>query len=175
MNSFPTIISNGYVPLIPILAWNIAFVGKLPPALEPKSYNARIPLLFRIGENAGRAIVFSLPLFVRTNILTTSGRYGLALFLFGTVLYFTSWLLVMCAPDSGWSKSVFGFTAPAFSPLFWLLGMSIMFDSYYFDVPYAYWHYALPSLCMIVFHFGHSLFVYKRLQRNDTRSEQLHR
>lgn len=163
MGLIKAILTNGYIPLIPILAWNIIFVSKLPPAYDPQSFNKDIPLFLVIGENLFRTIIFVLPLFFKTNIATAQGKQGLIIYILGTVLYFAAWLLQMYAPNSLLSKSVFGFTAPAYMPIIWLIGISLLADSYYFNFIYSKWHYILPSIVFSIFHVAHTYLVYLRI------------
>lgn len=166
MNAIKSLISNGYIPILPILIWNIIFTSKLPPAYEPRAFNSNIPLFLIIGENVFRTIIFILPIFVRFNISSKIGRRGLVIFLIGMLLYFASWILLIYAPNSVWSQSALGFAAPAYTPMIWLIGLSLMFDSYYFKLAYSKWHYIIPSFAFLCFHCTHSLFVYFRLLRS---------
>jgi hypothetical protein len=163
MNTAVKILTNGYIPIIPILAWNMLFISKLPSAFDPKSFNRSIPFLIIVGENLFRVIIFILPLFFRINISTSIGKTGLTVFIFGTLIYFSSWLLLIFFPDSTLSASILGFTAPAYTPLIWLIGLSLMVDSYYFKFPYSKWHYILPSIMFSFFHIYHTVYVYDRI------------
>jgi hypothetical protein len=162
MSIINKISSNGFVPIIPILVWNILFTSKLPPAFSPESFNRDIPLTIVIGENIFRSIVFLLPIFFRINLSSSIGKIGFFVFSIGTVLYFLSWLILIYFPDSGWSRSLFGFAAPAYTPLIWLVGLSLMADSYYFNIPFSKWHFILPSLGFFIFHLLHTFHVFKR-------------
>jgi len=162
MNVIKIILTNGYIPIIPILVWNIIFISKLPFAYESKIFNSNIPLFLLIGENIFRSIVFILPLIFKTNIYTTQGKQGLIIYIFGSLVYFLSWLLLIYAPNSLWSNSLFGFTAPAYTPIIWLIGISIMADSYYFNITYSKWHFVLPCIVFSILHITHSLLVYLR-------------
>lgn len=163
MNILFKILSNGYVPLIPIIIWNALLTSKLPPVFDPKSFNSDIPLLIMVGENLFRAIIFMMPLFFRIKISIPMGKAGIIIFLFGVLLYFLSWLMLIYFPDSVWSTSVLGFSAPAYTPLIWLVGLSLMADSYYFKISYSKWHFILPSLVFSFFHVFHAVYVYGRL------------
>ncbi len=162
MNLLRKITSNGYMPLIPIFAWNILFASALPPAYAPASFNKGIPFLILAGENIFRTIIFALPLFFSLNIKTPIGKKGLILYCVGTVLYFASWLALMFAPDSAWSTSILGFAAPAYTPILWLAGIAMMAESYYFKLKYSKWHYLIPAIAFSVFHVTHSVLVYLR-------------
>ena len=157
------IISNGYIAIFPILIWNILFASKLPSEYDPITFNSNIPLTILIGENVFRFIIFSLPLFFRLSITSPLEKKGMVTFSIGVALYFSSWLMLIYAPDSGWSTSVMGFTAPAYTPIIWLVGLSLMVDSYYFKLTYSKWQLILPATAFSVFHILHSVYVYNRI------------
>jgi hypothetical protein len=162
MNVIKAILTNGCIPLLPIFAWNIIFVSKLPPAYDPKSFNDGIPSLLLLGENLFRTIIFVFPLLFKINIGTTQGKQGLIVYILGIFLYFASWLLQIYAPNLLLSKSMFGFAAPAYLPILWLIGISLMANSYYFNFIYSKWHYILPCIVFSIFHVTHTYLVYLR-------------
>ena len=162
MNVLRKITSNGYLPLVPVFAWNLMFASMLPQAYDPAHFDRGIPPAILTGENVFRAIIFSLPLFFSLNIKTAIGKKGLLLYCVGTVLYFSSWLALMFAPDSGWSTNLLGFAAPAYTPILWLTGLAMMAESYYFKLKYSKWHYLIPSIGFSIFHISHSILVFLR-------------
>ena len=162
MDLLRKILSNGYIAIFPILVWNIFLTSKLPSAYDQKLFNSNIPFTIIIGENLFRFIIFFLPLFFRLNITSSLEKKGLITYSFGVALYFSSWLMLIYAPDSGWSNSVLGFTAPAYTPIIWLVGLSLMVDSYYFKFTYSKWQFILPSIAFSIFHVSHSVYVYSR-------------
>ncbi len=162
MNIIKIIFTNGFILMIPVLAWNIFFTAKLPPEYGPKSFDKNIPQLLLTGENISRSIVFILPLLFMINISTPAGRAGLAVYILGSLAYYISWLLVIYRPDLSWSKGLFGFAAPAYTPLIWLTGISLMADSYYFNIAYSAWHYSVPSLTFLIFHISHAYLAYSK-------------
>ena len=163
MTLLTKVISNGFVPIIPILVWNKLFVSRLPAAFDAKTFNRGISLILISSENMFRAMVFIMPLFFRTNLSSSMGKVGFLIFLSGASLYFLSWLMLIYFPDTTWSTSLFGFTAPAFTPLIWLVGLGLMADSYYFNAPYFKWHYLLPAAAFTGFHLLHTWHIYKRI------------
>ena len=162
MDLFRNFLRNGYIAIFPILAWNIQLTSKLPLAFDPKSFNSNIPFAVITGENIFRSIVFTMPLFFKLNITPLLAKKGLIVFSFGVVLYFSSWLMLIYAPDSAWSNSIFGFVSPACTPIIWLVGLSLMVDSYYFKLAYSKWHFIMPSIAFTIFHVSHTVYVYNR-------------
>jgi len=156
------VFSNGYIAIFPILVYNIIFASKLPPAYNLALFNSNIPLCIIIGENIFRSVIFFLPILFKLNIRSSLGKKGLIVFSFGLALYFSSWLILIYAPNTTWSSSIVGFTAPAYTPIIWLVGLSLMVDSYYFKLAYKKWHFILPSIAFLIFHIAHSVYVYNR-------------
>jgi hypothetical protein len=162
MNILKIIFTNGYILIIPILFWNIIFTAKLPPAYAPKSFNTNIPMFLLIGENIFRTVIFVFPFLFKININLIQGKQGLIVYLFGSLFYYASWLLLIYSPNSLWSKSLFGFAAPAWTPIIWLVGIALMADSYYFKITYNKWHFIIPCIIFSIFHVTHSVLAYLR-------------
>ena len=153
---------NCMLLLLPIMAWNMIFTSKLPQAYSQEVFWKDIPPFIGTGENLFRLLVFILPLLMPLRIETQSQRLGLWLYIIGTAIYFLSWLVQMYFPQSAWSLSVFGFLAPAYMPLIWLVGIGLLGSTLYFSSPYCSWMYILTSLIFIGFHLSHALTVYLR-------------
>lgn len=153
---------NCILLLIPILAWNMVFASRLPRLYSPDVFEKDIPALLSMGENFFRILVFILPILMPLRIETQSQKLGLYLYLVGTAIYFLSWLMQMYFPQSTWSLSAFGALAPAYTPLIWLVGISLIGSALYFQSPYRSWMYVLLSLIFISFHLSHAWTVYIR-------------
>jgi len=164
MNLLRRIMTNGYILIFPIIIWNISFFSYLPSSYAPSNFNSDIPLWIIVGENLFRMVLFIFPLFVQVNIKISFGNKGLIIYLLGVLIYFSSWLAIIISPSSVWSSSVLGYSAPAYTPIIWILGLSMMVDSYYFKyrLNYSKWHFLLPSLSLIGFHISHAIYVYNR-------------
>ena len=102
--------------------------------------------------------IFLMPL----RISTTAQKKGFALYVAGTLVYFASWLILMYFPKSMWSKSVLGLLGPAYTPLFWLIGIGLIGDSLYLNIPYSRWLYFLVVIVFLIFHNWHTYLIYFR-------------
>lgn len=138
------------------------FTTRLPVAFAPENMDAGISKDILIGENIFRAIIFLLPIFFKIDLSKHVGKLGLAIYIVGSLIYFASWIIVMYAPSSAWSNSVFGFAAPAYTPIIWLIGISLMADSYNVKIPFGRWHYIIPCAIFIGLHTTHSVLAYLR-------------
>ncbi|MCK5128943.1 MAG: hypothetical protein KAQ68_03755 [Clostridiales bacterium] len=163
MNIFKAILSNGFVLMMPIFIWNIIFTSKLPSPFEARNFDVGIPQYILLGENLFRAVVFILPILFTIDMSTRVGKIGLLFYLAGCLIYFASWLLIIYMQDSSWSTGIFGFTAPAYTPIIWLVGISLMTGSYNIKIPYTRWHYLVPCIVFIGVHTIHSIMAYTKI------------
>lgn len=153
---------NCMLLLLPIMAWNGIFSNRLPSAYSAEVLDKDIPSLITNGENISRLLVFVLPILMPIRIETESQKLGLWLYVIGVAIYFVSWLVQMAFPQSAWSLSAFGFLAPAYTPLIWLVGIGLIGKELYFDSPYRSWIYILLSVIFIGLHLSHAWTVYSR-------------
>ena len=155
---------NCFLLLIPILVWNVILSKQLPQAFQPSFFWDRIPLLVKYGENISRMIVFGLTCFMPLPIITATTKKGWWLYIFGTIVYFASWIVLIHFPTSSWSRSWWGFVAPAYTPLLWLLGISLLGRSFYFNLPYKHWFFMISALIFLAFHIYHTSLIFFRMQ-----------
>jgi len=151
---------NCFVLTIPILIWNIVLTDKLPKTTKPEIVLQNISPFIIYGENISRAVVFAMMVFMPIQISKTIQKQGLLIFVFGTLLYFASWLVLIYYPHSLWSKSVFGVLSPAYTPIIWLIGIGLIGDSFYFKLPYKRWVFISLSIVFLVFHNIHTNKIY---------------
>jgi hypothetical protein len=57
---------------------------------------------------------------------------------------------------------VFGFLAPAYTPLFWLIGIGLIGDSFYFNLSFKRWFFICSSIIFLLFHNTHTAIIYSR-------------
>jgi hypothetical protein len=138
---------NCFWLLVPVLVWNLVFATRLPQ--EVFHSDVYVPQWLLIAENILRIVVFALPLLLPLQGSQRSSRFGIALYLVGTTIYFASWLPLMLAPAAAWSTSTLGLLAPYVTPLLVFLGITLIANS---------WIYGLAALAFIAVHTLHALF-----------------
>lgn len=148
--------------LLPVILWNIALVGQLPPAFSPAEFWRDVPQGLAFAENSLRVVVFAAPFFMPLNISTPASRRGLLIFALGVAIYFASWLALILFPASSWSTSAIGFVAPAYTPLLWLLGIALVGRQLFWGAFYRWWMYLLLALVFLAAHVSHTAIVYAR-------------
>lgn len=151
---------NCFLLIIPVLAWNIIMINRLPEAFQPETFQRGVPPLLTYGENISRICVFLVVFLMPLRIQTSQQKAGLYIYLAGIILYIASWILLIWFPSAEWSNSLAGFAAPAYTPLFWLVGIAFIGDSFYFHWTYKRWIILLPSFIFVGFHVAHTYWVY---------------
>lgn len=140
---------NCFWLLIPILSWNVIFSSKLAhPAFES---DEAVPKELLLLENLLRVAVMILPILMPLRWDTPQSKLGIVVFLIGLMVYLSSWIPLMYAPESAWSNRMLGFLAPAYTPLIWLVGISLIG---------GWWPYLILSLLFVGIHAGHWGMVY---------------
>jgi hypothetical protein len=149
--------------LVPILLFNLLFTPYLPAAYQPSIFWKDIPRALSIAENAFRGAVLFGPLLMPLSFRSQRQRIGLVLYVLGTLFYFGSWAMLIVAPRSGWSRSVMGFMAPAYTPALWLTGIGLVGER--LVIPrfcYRPWMYGVLVGGFLLSHNLHAALVFAR-------------
>ncbi len=163
MSRTSVVLSNTFWLLVPILAFNIVFVSRLPPAFQADVFWRDIPAWIGTPENVFRYFVLLLPLVMRLRAITHAERAGFVIYITGTLVYFAAWGALILFPHSPWSKSAAGFMAPAYTPALWLAGISLIGDTPTIsELPYSPWIYRLFAALFLIFHNLHAWTVFNR-------------
>jgi hypothetical protein len=148
--------------MMPIFVWNLVLVTQLPPAFQPDVFWRDIPPALAWIENTLRLAVSVVP-FLMPLPSQPLPKVGVALYMFGLVAYAASWLLLIWWPGSWWSHSMAGFTAPAYTPLFWLLGITLLGRQLFIPIGYRPWTYGTLSVLFVSAHLAHAVLIVARV------------
>jgi hypothetical protein len=155
---------NCFILTIPILIWNMVLANKLPKEFQPEIFWNNIPTSLTYGENVSRIAVFFITFLMPLSLSSSTQKKGLLIYLIGILLYFSSWLMLIYFPDSTLANSMLGFLSPAFTPLIWLVGIGLIGNSFYFNLPFRRWFFILLSIVFLLFHNVHTYIIYSRTQ-----------
>ena len=146
---------NGFILVIPILVWNLLLYRSLPVW-------HRISIGNRIQWFDGflRYFIFGIPLFLRFSVFTDIHQFGWALYGFGIIIYFVSWILSISGTVNK-DQSVITALAPAFTPIIWLVGIGLACWESGWRL-YLLLLYFLSSIVFLIIHTMHTLEKYKR-------------
>lgn len=167
LDSLPAriILRNGALLIVPPLIFSFGLWGALPATFSPNIFGKDIPGWLVLSENIFRILVFSLPGILYFGKQEKGQSLGWLLYLGGLVAYLASYLAQIVFPTSIWSQSLIGFTAGAWSTIFWFAGIGLVCARSWLPIP---WHraiYFLSALIFLVFHTGHAGLVYFNLFR----------
>ena len=162
LDSHPARLSlrNGGLLIIPPMIITFGLWGVLPTAYGPDLFWKNIPGWLSILENTFRILVFSLPFILYFGKKEKYQPLGWYLYFAGLVIYLASYLTQIVFPASAWSLSTIGFTAPAWSTIFWFAGIGLVCARSWLPIP---WHRAIYLTCaalFLIFHIGHTGLVY---------------
>ena len=158
------IIKNGIWLTFPPLLFSLSLMSILPTALTPAQFNRGIPDVLLNVESIGRIMVFVMPAFFSIGISTKTQKRGLALYLTGVTLYYLSYGTQNFFPNSDWSTSTIGFAASAYTNVFWMIGLGLLGEKFYFTerLRYRPIFYIAPAVIFIVFHTTHLVIYHQR-------------
>lgn len=158
------ILRNGLWLTLPPLLLSLGLMLIVPTALTPAQFNAGIPTAVVKGELVGRIIVFAMPAFFSVGLATKSQQWGLGLYLTGVVAYFLSYGTQNLFPDSAWSTSLIGFTASAYTNVFWMIGLGLLGEKFYFGARSLYRpvFYIAPAVGFVAVHVFHAVLYHQR-------------
>lgn len=143
--------------------WNTILYSHLPAAYGAEVFWKDIPTIVSCSENVLRIIIFGLPVIMIFSLKTKLSQIGFKLYLTGVLIYFSSWLLVIIYPDSGWSTSLPGFLAPAYTTLIWFVGIGLIGNKSFFKFPHLSKIYIAFSIIFVAVHTLHVYIVFQKL------------
>ncbi|MGJ1266714.1 hypothetical protein ACR78F_10490 [Sphingobacterium spiritivorum] len=155
---------NCFILILPILVWNILLTDKLPANYQPIVFSRGIPISLTYIENISRILLFVIAFLMPLSFHTMKQRVGLYVYLFGVLLYFASWIVLIFFPASGWSNSAIGYSAPAYTPAVWITGIALIGDLFSFSLPFRGWIFICVSIVFLVAHISHTVLVYYQIK-----------
>lgn len=161
--TFKSYFSNCFILMLPIIIWNILLSSKLPANYQAEIFSANIPDVLMYGENIFRLFIVVISFLMPMQLRTKKQKVGFSIYLTGLLLYMLSWVFLIFFSKSIWSNSLLGFSAPAYTPLVWLLGISLIGDTFNFNLPFRRWIFISSSALFLAFHLTHTILVYKTL------------
>lgn len=159
------IIKNGIWLTFPPLLFSLGLMTILPNATSPAQFNEGIAKVLLVVESAMRALVFGMPAFFSVGLSTKTQKKGLALYLVGVTLYCFSYGTQNFFPNSGWSTSALGFAASAYTNVFWMIGLGLLGERFYFTARLRYRpiFYIVPAVVFVAVPTTHAVLYHQRI------------
>ena len=105
-------------------------------------------------------MIFGLALIMPLKIETKIQKNGLVVYVVGLLFYFASWIFLINFPQ--WTNNIVVFMSPAYTPLFWLSGIGLIGNRFYFNVSFKKWYFIFISMVFLIFHNLHAFVVFSR-------------
>jgi hypothetical protein len=158
------ILKNGIWLTLPPLLFSLSLMTSIPNALTPEQFNEGIPDVLLSIESIGRTLVFAMPAFFSIGVFTKTQKRGLALYLAGVALYYLSYGTQNFSPNSDWSTSTIGFAASAYTNIFWMFGLGLLGEKFYFTkrLRYRPIFYIVPAVVFVIAHTTHAVIYHQR-------------
>jgi hypothetical protein len=162
LDSLPAriLLRNGALLIIPPMLITFGLWGALPAAYGSGIFWKDIPEWLGLLENLFRLVVFSLPGILFFGKKEKGQPLGWYLYVGGLVVYLASYLVQIVYPESVWSQSIIGFTAPAWSTSFWLAGIGFVCMQSWLPISWNRAFYLWSAFLFLIFHIGHTGLVY---------------
>jgi hypothetical protein len=165
MESLLPYLLNCFLFFIPVFVWNLIFFRKLPAGYQKPAWD-NVPKPLAVLENVLRIIAFISPVFLKIEFSSVLQRAGAIFYGFGIAVYFSSWLIVIRRPDSRWSKSAVGFTAPAWTTAAWLGGIGLVGRRTIIPgLPYSFIVYLSITIAFVCVHTTHACLAFRNRKR----------
>ncbi len=137
--------------ILPLLIWNLLFGPRIKD--ERITSDAFSPKWLLLAENIMRIFVFMLPLLIPLKPASVVEKFGLWVYIIGTLIYFASWVPLLLTPHSNWCNSAAGLLAPRLTPFLPFLGIALIGENI---------TYAATALVFIGLHTWHGVQNYKK-------------
>ncbi|MEM8965128.1 MAG: hypothetical protein AAGE93_01840 [Bacteroidota bacterium] len=157
-------LSNCFWLLVPLLVWNIVFTSRLPWGYARDVFWRDIPSWIGITENITRILVFTLPILMQFSLKTSVQKAGLGIYLIGLLLYFASWILQIYFPQSSWSRSLWGYAAPAYTTIIFFIGIGLIGKTSFIELSSISIIYLAISVAFVAIHTAHTYIIFQRIE-----------
>ena len=159
------VMKNGFWLTLPPLLFSMSLMAAHPNALTPAQFNEGIPAALLRIESITRILVFAMPAFFSIGLTSSRQKQGLVLYLAGVILYGLSYGIQNFSPHSQWSICKLGFAASAYTNVFWMIGLSMLGEKFYFmeRLRYRPVFYVVPAVVFVAVHTTHAAVFHQRI------------
>jgi len=144
--------NNCFWFFIPIIISNIALTKYLP---EHYLKNINHPIV--TIETIARTITIAFSAIMAININNEIGKIGLIIYIIGILIYFCSYFIVIKFSV----KNLVIILAPYWTSVLWLIGIGLLGNKLFINIPYHYAIYVLISISFAVIHSIHGYMCFK--------------
>lgn len=154
---------NGIILIIPVLLVTFGLWKYLPAPYSQENFSRSAPHTLELFEDILRILIFVIPVFLLYEIRKETQNWGWYLYAIGLALYACSYLAQILFSSSAWSTSLIGFTAPAWTPIFWLYGIALVCNNSWLFTWWRGYIYIIVATIFVILHTYHAFLAYSQL------------
>jgi hypothetical protein len=148
--------NNCFWFFMPLIIFNIV-VTKYLPAFYLKNIHHPIVMF----ETVVRIITILFSLIMMMNVNSNIGKLGFMIYIVGLLIYVCSYFIVIKIPASSFNNNLIVLLAPYWTSFLWLVGIGLLGNKLFINVPYHYVIYIAISFVFAVIHSVHGYLCYK--------------
>jgi len=147
--------SNCFWFFIPIIIFNITFTKYLS-GFYLKNINHPIVTI----ETIARVITIAFSVIMAIKLDNKIGKVGLIVYIIGVLIYFCSYFIVIKIPPILFHNNIIVLLAPYWTSVLWLIGIGLLGNKLFINIPYHYTVYIILSIVFAVIHSIHGYICY---------------
>jgi len=147
--------NNCFWFFIPVIIFNIIFTKYLPDF-----YLKKIDHPIVIIETIARITTIALSVIMSIKLDNKTGKIGLIVYIIGILVYFCSYFIVIKIPAISFHNNFIVLLAPYWTSVLWLIGIGLLGNKLFINMPYHYSAYIIISIVFTVIHSTHGYICY---------------
>ena len=147
--------NNCFWVFIPIIIFNIIFTKHLPEFYLKKINHPIVTI-----ETIARIITIAFSVIMAIRLDNKIGKVGLIVYIIVVLIYFFSYFMVIKIPVISFRNNFIVLLAPYWTSVLWLIGIGLLGNKLFINIPYHYAAYILISIVFAVIHSIHGYICY---------------
>jgi len=147
--------NNCFWSFIPIIIFNIVFTKYLP-----EFYLRNIDHPIVTIETVARIITIAFSVIMAIKLDNKIGKIGLIVYIIGVLIYFCSYFIVIKIPSISFHNNIIVLLAPYWTSVLWLIGIGLLGNKLFINIPYHYTAYIIISIVFAIIHSIHGYICY---------------
>jgi hypothetical protein len=147
--------SNCFWFFVPVIIFNIVFTKYLP---EFYLKNINHPIVTM--ETVARIMTIAFSVIMAIKLDNNIGKVGLIVYIIGVLIYFCSYFIVIKVPAISFHSNLIVLLAPYWTSVLWLIGIGLLGNKLFINIPYHYTAYIILSVVFAIIHSIHGYICY---------------
>jgi hypothetical protein len=138
-----------------VIIFNIIFTKYLP-----EHYLKNIKHKIVAIETIARIITIAFSVIMSIKLDTKTSKIGLIVYIIGIFIYFCSYFIAIRFPANLFNNNIIVLLAPYWTSALWLIGIGLLGNKLFINIPYHYTVYIIISIIFTIIHSIHGYLCY---------------